>query len=394
MNINQFFQTTSWRFALVLGCVLVLLGSVYFNITIGQQLETAERQRMRTWAQAQESILKAANNCDLSFQSQIISENEDIPMILVDGDYRIIDVRNYGDRSWPKDRKYFEKELKKLREKSQPIIYEVPELQLKNYVYFRQSKLITYLEVSPYLQFALLLAFIMMAYLSIKALKDLQQERIWLGMAKETAHQLGTPTSSLVGWIENIRLFYPEDENLGMMADEMAKDVELLNQVAYRFSKLGASAELKEEDLLPRLEKLLAYSKERASRKVQFMAPNFEELAPIVAPINGLLFDWVIENLFKNALDAMDGHGEIALRVYQVQQQVIIEIQDSGKGMPKKLHKKIFQAGFSTKQRGWGLGLSLSKRIVEQYHNGRIYVKESVPGEGTIFRIQLPTSLG
>jgi len=394
MNINQFFQTTSWRSVLVLGCILVLLGSVYFNITIGKQLEGAEQQRMQTWAKAQESILKATGDCDLSFQSQIISDNQDIPMILVDGDYRIIDARNYGERTWPADRKYFERELDKLREKGQPIVLEVPEIQLKNYIYFRQSKLITYLEVSPYLQFALLLAFIIMAYLSIKVLKDLQQERIWLGMAKETAHQLGTPTSSLVGWIENIRLFYPEDENLGMMANEMAKDVELLNQVAYRFSKLGASAELKEENLLPRLEKLLEYSKERAPRKVQFSAPDFKALAPIVAPINGLLFDWVIENLFKNALDAMDGHGAISLRVYQVQQQVIIEVQDSGKGMPKKLHKKIFQAGFSTKQRGWGLGLSLSKRIVEQYHNGRIYVKESVPGEGTIFRIQLPTSLG
>jgi len=217
-----------------------------------------------------------------------------------------------------------------------------------------------------------------------------QQERIWVGMAKETAHQLGTPLTSLIGWIENIRAMYPDDANLQMMADEMYLDVEMLEIVAGRFSKIGAKPELSPHNIFERLEKHYNYIKQRAPRKVTFDFPNKDAQAPIYVNINPLLFDWVVENLLKNALDAMDGKGNIKVEVAENKKMLFVDVTDTGKGMPKSLFKKVFNPGFSTKKRGWGLGLSLCKRIVSNYHNGKIFVKQSIPNQATTFRIQLP----
>ena len=229
----------------------------------------------------------------------------------------------------------------------------------------------------------------MISYFTFSFNRQAEQERVWVGMAKETAHQLGTPITSLMGWIENIKLMYPDDENLTMIAEEMNTDIELLKLVADRFSKIGTTPDLEPFDIFKNLEKHLNYVRQRASRKITFAFPPLQP-TPLMVNINPLLFDWVIENLLKNALDAMEGKGNISAMVSQDESSIYIDIQDSGKGIPKKNFKTVFQPGYSTKKRGWGLGLSLCKRIVEKYHNGKIFVLSSVEGEGTTFRIQLP----
>jgi signal transduction histidine kinase len=225
---------------------------------------------------------------------------------------------------------------------------------------------------------------------SLISIKKSQQEQIWVGMAKETAHQLGTPITSLIGWLENIKLSYPDNDKLLAIAEEMNKDVIMLDMVAGRFSKIGAKPELSEQNIFENLNRLYEYIKLRAPRKVQLYFPDFSERNILVAKINPLLFDWVIENLLKNALDALEGKGLIKVEVTDSSNWVHIDISDSGKGIPKSLFHKIFKPGFSTKKRGWGLGLSLSGRIIKDYHKGKIFVKNSIVNQGTTFRISLP----
>ncbi len=386
-------QSVQWRFVLLLACLVVVVLSIFFTIQLAEDLKKAEKGRMETWAAAQESMMKGDPNCDFTFQSQVIESNKRIPMILVDGDYRIQDARNYPD-SFPNNKAFFEQELAELQASTEPIVIEPQgmEIPIKLMVFYRESRLISYLEWFPYLQFGLLFIFLFLAYLSFSSMRRAQQERIWVGMAKETAHQLGTPLTSLVGWIENIRMMYNEDDEMLMMTEEMHKDIELLEIVAGRFSKIGAVPELKTSNIYQRIERHYEYIRQRAPRKVTLSFPDFESTNPIYVEINELLFDWVIENLLKNALDAMGGKGKISVQVSENDKNVWIDVTDTGKGMPKKLHQRIFKPGFSTKKRGWGLGLSLCKRIVERYHNGKIFVKQSVVNQGSTFRIQLPKS--
>lgn len=389
--MNNILQSAQWRFALLLACLVVVGLSIYITLNLAEDLKTSERQKMETWAKAQESMMMGDPNCDFTFQSQIIESNKSIPMILVDGDYRIQDARNYPD-SFPQNMNFFKKELEDLRAETEPIVIEpqMMDIPIKLMIFYRESNLISYLKWFPYVQFGLLFVFLLLAYMSFSSMRRAQQERIWVGMAKETAHQLGTPLTSLVGWIENIRMMYEEDEEMLMMTEEMHKDIELLEIVAGRFSKIGAIPELKTTNIYQQIERHYDYIKQRAPRKVSLEFPDFEAANPLFVEVNDLLFDWVIENLLKNALDAMAGKGQISVKVSENEQNIFIDIKDTGKGMPKKVFKKVFKPGFSTKKRGWGLGLSLCKRIVEQYHNGKIFVKQSIINKGTTFRIQLP----
>lgn len=393
LNLSTLIQTAQWRMFLVIGGLGIVIFSVYYTLNLAESLKKEERKGMEQIAAAQSSMMDIDPACDITFQSQMIESNKSIPMILTDAEYNILDVRNYV-KKWEDNKTFFKEELALLRKKTKPILIESKEFHIKNYIFYRQSKFITYLEWFPYIQFGLLTFFILLAYLSFSAMRRSQQERIWVGMAKETAHQLGTPLTSLVGWIENIRAMYPEDGNLLMMADEMYKDVEMLEIVASRFSKIGAKPELSPHNIFERLEKHYNYIKQRAPRKVTFDFPDKEKQVAIYVQINPLLFDWVVENLLKNALDAMDGKGNIKVEVTENEKTLFIDVTDTGKGMPKSLFKKVFKPGFSTKKRGWGLGLSLCKRIVVNYHNGKIFVKQSIPNQGTTFRIQLPKGKG
>ncbi len=393
----SFYYRREWRVFLLMLAAAVVAYSIYFTQTISQSLISEEEKMAEIWSQAQKSITtmseEAAAVCDLSLHSRIQELNTTIPMILVDEEFKIIDALNYKGRDLKKDAVFFAQEVADLRLNQQPIIIETE--FYKNYLYFRRSNLINQLVLFPYLQIGLLAAFVLLSFLTWNAAKAAEQERVWVGMSKETAHQLGTPISSLIGWVDNIRATAETttDEDakdmLEMTADEISKDIHLLKVVAERFSKIGAIPELQPVTISDNLQRYHDYIRQRASRKIRFDFPPAADYKEVVVNANSLLIDWVIENLLKNALDAMDSEGEITVRIVPETEWVHIDFADTGKGMDKKLYKKVFEAGFSTKKRGWGLGLSLCRRIIEEYHKGKIFVKYSSVGQGTIFRLSL-----
>ena len=392
MRKPKLYERTRWRYALIIISLVVVAASISYTNTVVYQLKLDEEKRVKLWFEAQQAIFNVTPEeeefCDITLNLSIIESNSDIPIILTDEYYRVVDVMNYEDKDFLKDTAYFNSEIAYLSKNQKPILIE-NEI-IKNYLFYKQSTLITSLEWFPYFQFALLGVLIMLAYFTFSFNREAEQERVWVGMAKETAHQLGTPLTSLLGWIQNINMMYPEDEDLLMIAEEMSTDVELLRLVADRFSKIGTIPKLGPINIYDNLNKHLLYVQQRASRKITFDFPDPEAQAALMVNINPLLFDWVVENLLKNALDASEGKGQIEARVTDGEYFVHIDISDTGKGIPKRSFKSVFQPGYSTKKRGWGLGLSLCKRIVEKYHNGKIFVLKSTEGKGTTFRIQLP----
>lgn len=392
MKKPKLYERTRWRFALIIIALIVVATSILYTNTVVYQLKLDEEKRVKLWFDAQKAIFNATPEevefCNFELYFSIMERNSDIPIILTDEHYRIMDVMNYEDKDAIKDTAYFNKEIAYLKKHQKPLVIE--DDVIKNYLFYRQSTLITSLEWFPYFQFALLGVLLMLSYFTFSFNRQAEQERVWVGMAKETAHQLGTPLTSLMGWIQNINMMYPDDEDLLMIAEEMNTDVELLKLVADRFSKIGAVPKLEPINVYDNLNKHLQYVQQRASRKITFDFPDPTKHAALMVNINPLLFDWVVENLLKNALDALEGKGQIEARVIDGEYFVHIDISDTGKGIPKRSFKSVFQPGYSTKKRGWGLGLSLCKRIVEKYHNGKIFVLKSTEGKGTTFRIQLP----
>jgi signal transduction histidine kinase len=392
MKKPKLYERTRWRFALIIIALVVVAASVFYTNTVVYQLKLDEEKRVKLWFEAQQAMFDVTPEedefCDFTLNLNIMENNSDIPIILTDEYYRIIDVMNYKDKDVLKDTAYFNAEIAYLSKNQKPIVIE--DAIIKNYIFYKQSTLITSLEWFPYFQFALLGVLVMLSYFTFSFNRQAEQERVWVGMAKETAHQLGTPLTSLMGWIQNINMMYPEEEDLLMIAEEMNTDVELLRIVADRFSKIGTVPKLGPINIYDNLNKHLLYVQQRASRKISFDFPDPAAQAPLMVNINPLLFDWVVENLLKNALDASEGKGQIEARVTDGEYFVHIDISDTGKGIPKRSFKSVFQPGYSTKKRGWGLGLSLCKRIVEKYHNGKIFVLKSTEGKGTTFRIQLP----
>ena len=257
------------------------------------------------------------------------------------------------------------------------------------FLYYKNSTLLTLLIYFPYFQLGLIVVFLFMGYLAISAARRAEQNQVWVGLAKETAHQLGTPITAIVAWIENLKLIIENEVALDML-DEFRNDVNRLELIAERFSKIGAVPELKPNNIIEIIEKNMAYMKKRAPRRVVFEFPTIAESEPITAKLNPNLFDWVLENLLKNALDAMEGRGKITATAFEDDDYVYIDIEDTGKGIPSNKFNSVFKPGYSTKKRGWGLGLSLTQRIINIYHNGKVFVKQSEVGVGTIFRIQLP----
>lgn len=392
MKKLKLYERTRWRIALLIIGVLVVTASVAYTNGVAYDLQQDEQTYVSLWAAAQRDMLEATPEeiefCDVDLNLKVFESNKQIPLLLTDEHYRIIDAVNYSGKDLVRDTAFFRKEIEELRATSTPIV--MGDENNTNYLYFRSSSRITSLEWFPYFQFIILGVLIIMAYFTFSFNRQAEQERVWVGMAKETAHQLGTPLTSLIGWLENIRMMYPDEEDLQMITDEMSIDVELLRLVADRFSKIGTQPKLELVNVYDNLDKHLQYVQQRASRKITFDFPSAEDLPPIYIQINPLLFDWVVENLLKNALDAMGGSGQIKARVLYTNNFVHVDISDTGKGIPKGKHKTIFQPGYSTKKRGWGLGLSLCKRIVENYHNGKIFVLTSMEEKGTTFRIQLP----
>lgn len=355
---------------LVLSLVIVA-ASVLFTNNLARQLAQEEQKNVEVWAEATRQLILADDDTDIDFVTSIIENNTTIPVYMVDKDGNILICRNV------------EQPVDDPRALSGPIELRISPENVQ-YIYYDESNLLRQLRYVPYIQFALIFIFIAIAVVMMLTAQRSEQNRVWVGLSKETAHQLGTPISSLNAWQELLSDRYPNDE----LIPQMKTDIDRLHTIADRFSKIGSEPELQETDIVQPLRDTINYMRSRVSKKVEIVAilPSEECLLMLNVP----LFEWVIENLIKNAVDAMSGVGKITIDMQQKEEgEVWIDISDTGKGMDKHTLRRIFQAGFSTKQRGWGLGLPLSKRIIEEYHGGRLFVKSTKPGVGTTFRIVL-----
>jgi two-component system, sporulation sensor kinase D len=365
---------------LLLFAVLIGMGSLFYTETLVKRLKAEERENVEMWAEATRLISISDTSQNLDFLFLIIDNNNTVPVILTDEHDSIISARNF-DEARIGDTEFLKKNLKKIKEKNKPIINNLEDGHY-NLIYFKDSIILTLLIYYPYVQLGIIVLFILVSYLAFSSSRKAQQNQVWVGMSKETAHQLGTPTSSLAGWIEILQHKYPEIS----ITKELALDVQRLEKVTERFSRIGSKPALLKENIILIISRTVDYLKSRTSSKVKF-TNDYSNKKEILVPVNSALFEWVIENVLKNSIDAMEGSGEINIRISDNEKSAFIDITDTGKGIPKSAFNKIFNPGFTTKQRGWGLGLSLAKRIVEEYHNGKIFVRQSEVGKGSSIRI-------
>ncbi len=372
------------------GALILVVSTIYTNY-LAKKLGEEEKSKVQLWVRAYDDLLKtepsANDNCDFTLHNEILQSNVNIPAILVNERNQIELAINFGEKR-NGDKVFLAKELEKIKSSGAPPI-EITTRHYKKKIYYERSKLLRLLAYFPIFQVFLITLFVLIGYLSFSAARRAEQNRVWVGMAKETAHQLGTPISGILGWIEHLKVMKKDDEDTISVVEELQNDVNRLQLIADRFSKIGSIPELKPLDVIKELVDNKIYMEKRSPRKVSFDFPSSEKES-VIAKINPPLFNWVIENLLRNALDAVEGKGVISAKVSEDKQWVYINISDTGKGIPASKFKTIFQPGYTSKKRGWGLGLSLSRRIIEEYHSGKIYVKESKEGEGTTFTIQLP----
>jgi K+-sensing histidine kinase KdpD len=371
-----------WKFVLLIIAITIGVSSLYYTNILVDKLSFEERKKVELWAQAMREMADSSKpDTDPTLLLEVIQNNRTIPVILADNNDKILNFINL-DPVKSKNPLYLEKQLKIMKEQNEPILIE-PGYGIKNRIYFRNSTILQQLTWYPYIQLAVILLFISVSYLAFSASRKAEQNKVWVGLTKETAHQLGTPTSSLMGWIEVLKNKGHDQE----IIKELSKDVIRLEIITERFSKVGANPKLSKSNVLESIYKTVEYLKSRSSNKVNFIltVPDRE----IIIPINTSLFEWVIENICKNAIDAIEGSGQIEIKLNQTERWVLIDIIDNGKGIPKSKYKTIFKPGFTTKERGWGLGLSLAKRIIEIYHKGKLFVAHSEINKGTTFRIML-----
>lgn len=375
------------KIVFVLTAILVAVSSLFVSKTLTDNLKREEHGRMEVWAEAMKSLSKADGNTDLSLVLKVLNENDYIPVILLDRrgnvtDYRNVSLRGANRADSLRDARQLALNWIAERHVIRVTIDNVDNSYIN--VCYDESLILKRLTIFPFVQLAVVVIFVVLAVFALLASKRAEQNRVWAGLSKETAHQLGTPISSLMAWVEVLKEEYPDDA----LIPELDKDVSRLRLISDRFSKIGSKPELAMVSLQEVLAHVVDYIDRRTSHNVviRCQLPDHD----VMVNINAALFEWVIENLCKNAVDAMNGGpGTISIAVMETGQKVAIDVADTGKGISKKNLKTVFKPGFTTKKRGWGLGLSLAKRIVEQYHNGRIFVKSSVVGQGTTFRIEL-----
>ena len=384
--MNIFNAYTRWPLYLAVAGLVIVSASAWYTNNLASQLAETEQNYANLFGMAMESISNVesveALDASMDLQGEIIDRMETVPRILTDIEGTVLSWNGFGN--WDPDSLQVQATLGEwIEEGKQPVRVDV---QL---MYFGESRLLRQLRFFPYVQGGLIGMFIIIGFIGINQARKAEQNRVWVGMAKETAHQLGTPISAIMGWVEHLKMMYAEDEEIMEVSDELARDVDRLSMVANRFSKIGATPELEPVNVFMELDHCRKYMEKRAPRKVTFDFPTEEDGAADIA-INRLLFDWVIENLLRNALDAMDGKGKISGAIRVLEDKVTIDISDTGKGIAAKNIRKVFNPGFTTKKRGWGLGLSLVKRIIEEYHKGKIVVSRSEVGVGTTFTITLP----
>ena len=375
------------KIILVVAAVMIAVASLLVSNSLVKELAEEERNKMEIWAEAMRALNTADANTDLNLVLKVINENNTIPVIVTDAYGNVQIYRNVSLKSGTAEDSLSQagKIGSKLLDEGKTIRITLDGSSKDGYinVCYDDSVMLKRLAAYPYIQLGVVMLFVVVAIFALLTSKRAEQNKVWVGLSKETAHQLGTPISSLMAWVEILKENYPDDD----MIPEMDKDVKRLELIADRFSKIGSLPEPVPASLTEVMRHVIEYMDRRTSSKVKFVTDFPHD--DIIIKINASLFEWVIENLCKNAVDAMEGSGTITLHMDQTADKAVIEVTDTGKGIRKKDLRNVFRPGFTTKKRGWGLGLSLAKRIVEEYHKGKIYVKTSEPGKGTTFRIEL-----
>jgi signal transduction histidine kinase len=382
--LEFYFRKRRWKILLLFLAIAIGIGSFFYTNWLVNKMAVEERKNVELWAEATNKLASPdiSSNLDITFLVNIINRNTSIPIIIADSNDSILENKNISFSEQNKD-KVLRRELRKMKEQNNPIVIVISETQ-SQYLYYRDSILLENLKYYPIIQFAVVFLFILIAYLAFNSSRNAEQNQVWVGMSKETAHQLGTPISSLMAWVELLKM-QNIDETL---IQEFEKDTHRLQKITERFSKIGSIPELVPTNVSETVQSTVDYLRTRSSDKVKFLFDCDLENGYIV-PLNASLFTWVIENLCKNAIDAMNSNGTIHIQMKEKDEYLCIDITDTGKGISKAYFKTVFQPGFTTKKRGWGLGLSLAKRIVENYHKGRIFLKQSEINKGTTFRILL-----
>lgn len=385
MSISQLYHLLHKKLSWIIVAVSLILISVFLYVSnkLVAELSQEEHNRVQIWANATSLFSSgeelSSSTVDLIFS--VLQGNKTIPVLVMDKDDNVLIKSNIP--SFKGDSLKVDPKLIQRLKRNNPIEIYIDESE-KQYLYYDDSLLLKKLSYYPYVQLLVLAVFMMILYIALISVKRAEQNQLWVGLSKETAHQLGTPISSLMAWMEVMKMKDIDP----MLLKEISKDVTRLKIIAERFSKIGSMPELRNEDLNSLILDMVNYMSLRSSNKIVYEVDVPDDI--LSAKISYPLFQWVIENLYKNAIDAMDKGGFIITRLFEERERIVMEISDTGRGMSKSDYKKIFTAGYTTKMRGWGLGLTLVKRIVEEYHKGRIFVKSSEPGKGTTFRIELP----
>jgi nitrogen-specific signal transduction histidine kinase len=382
----MFKQFTGWKGVLAILAILIIAATLLYVNNLTRKMQDEERLKMQNWVEANKEILTAPPDANLNLATEILKNNTSIPIIELDKEGHIIGVNNLDSAKISNDPKYLRNKLKLFKTEHAPITqqYNPNDSTERNLIFYGDSTFLQQIRYYPYIQLGVVALFIIVTLIALSNTNKATQNQLWVGLAKETAHQLGTPLSSMEAWLE---LLKGNKENEPIV-QEMGKDLDRLKLISERFSKIGSTPELEEHELISQIHKVVAYMIRRAPKNNRFIVKTHgeEDLPAMISP---LLFNWVIENLLKNALDAMGGKGAISIDISSHPTYNLIDVTDTGKGIASINIEKVFKPGFSTKKRGWGLGLSLSKRIIESYHKGKLFVKSSEVNKGTTFRIML-----
>jgi signal transduction histidine kinase len=384
----MFSALTNWRSWLALLALSIVIGTIFYSRYLAAKIAQEERDKVELWVNASKAIF---DNPDmpLTLPNMIRNEQTNIPIIETNELDSIVNYINLDSIKAGSDPAYLSGKLREFKRNNDPFVLVLSQdPYMANKYYYGNTRLLKEVKYYPLIQLVIVGLLITLLILLLNTRHRSTQNQLWAGMAKETAHQLGTPLSSLQGWVEMLK----ESGGQDSITRELEKDVNRLKLVSDRFSKIGSIPQLEPTDLVSQVDAMLDYIKRRASGKIRF---DFQspQAGSLIIPLSATLFDWVMENLLKNALDAMEGEGQISVQIQENEKQVTIDVSDTGKGIPGTNLSRVFEPGFTTKKRGWGLGLSLSKRIIEQYHQGELYVKNSEPGKGTTFRIVLPREM-
>jgi len=381
----MFRQLINWRTLLALLAIVIVSGTIFYSQYLARKIAREERQKVEQWIDAGKFLINAPIDADITFATRIITENKVIPIIETTEKDSILQFINLDSAKAAGDPGYVEQKMKSFRAQRNMIEWSDPKNpSIRNRYYYGESSLLDEVRYYPIVQLGIVALFIMITLLSLRSSYRSVQNQVWAGMAKETAHQLGTPVSSLEGWVEMLK----ENPASEKIAHELEKDVDRLRLVSDRFGKIGSTPQLEPRDLVTQINNMVDYMRKRAAGRISF-AVNTHGHSQVIGQVSPPLFDWVIENLLKNALDAMEGKGSISTDINIDQRHIYIDVTDTGKGISKQHIDRVFKPGFTTKKRGWGLGLSLSRRIIQHYHKGEIFVKHSETGKGTTFRIVL-----